>query len=107
MSAEIVVFLLQRRLKLLKLALTVGQGLLALADGLVLRGGDVSLPAFQLGPVLLDLEALAFDRVALGRQFLIFELLFEVMLSRGGLVILPLKFGDFFRDIGRLFVTAG
>ena len=29
------------------------------------------------------------------------------MLSRGGLVILPLKFGDFFRDIGRLFVTAG
>ena len=107
MPTEIVVLFLKRRLKLLEPALAVGQGLLALADGLVLRGGGFSLPAFQLGPVFLDLEALAFDRVALGRQFLILELLFEIALSRGGLVVFLLKLGDFFGDIGRLLVTTG
>ena len=107
MAAEIVVLFLKRRLKLLEPALAVGQGLLALANGLVLRGGGLSLPAFQLGPVFLDLEALAFDRVALRRQLLILELLFKIALSRGGFVVFPLKLGDFFSNIRRLLVTAG
>ena len=106
MPGEIIVLFIKCGLKLLKLAFALGQGFLALANGFVLLSSGFSLAAFQFGPIILNLKAFALDCVALRRKFLILELLFEIPLPRCGLVIFLLKFGDFFRDIGRLFVAA-
>ena len=81
------------------LAFADGEFLFAFAEKLGLLLGGVLALAFERGAFLLDLDALALEGVALGGDFLFFELAFQLQLPVECLVGFLFKRGDFVGNV--------
>ena len=84
-----------------------GERLLALAELFRLGFGGLALLLFEFRAGLLDFHAFALDRVALGGESLVLDLLFELLLALEGLIRLAFQFGESFARLGSGFVAAG